>query len=257
MTEAEWLVCEDWRPMLAFLSSRWTQRKALLYVCAGLRSLWELLYDEGSQGAVEVAERAADGVASDNDIDEASYYAETPTFGYDFDGHHIRTWNDGPGVQRLIQMGVYSREDALRTDGELGDEQTRSRLFNAAHIAYHALVPLRGESVLDEHLLEHLSSQKEWPGGRLVREIVGNPLRPVTVDPLWLSWNDNIVLRLSQAAYDDRILPTGTLDNTRLFILADALEEAGCTDVQILTHLRGGGEHYRGCWVIDLLLGKQ
>jgi hypothetical protein len=55
----------------------------------------------------------------------------------------------------------------------------------------------------------------------------------------------------------DRILPDGTLDNTRLLILADALEETGYTDEQILTHLRGGGDHYRGCWVIELLLGKQ
>jgi hypothetical protein len=72
-----------------------------------------------------------------------------------------------------------------------------------------------------------------------------------------LAWNDGTILRLAQAAYEDPILPAGTLDNTRLLILADALEEAGCTDEQILTHLRSGGEHYRGCWVIDLLLGKQ
>jgi hypothetical protein len=72
----------------------------------------------------------------------------------------------------------------------------------------------------------------------------------------WLTWNDAAVVCLAQAAYDERILPTGTLDNARLAVLADALEEAGCTDVQILTHLRGGGEHYRGCFVVDALLGK-
>lgn len=256
MTEAEWLMCEDWRPMLAFLSGRFTQRKAILYVCAGLRSLWELLYDEGSQGAVEVAERAADGVASDDKIREASYWAETPTFGYDFDAHHTHTWNDGPGVQRLIQMGVYTSDDARRTKGELGDEQTRSRLLNAANIAYHVLYQIdNGE--LDRHLLKHLSDQKEWPRGWLVREIAGNPFCPISISSSILAWNDGIVVRLAQAAYDERILPAGTLDNTRLLILADALEEAGCTDEQILAHLRGGGEHYRGCWVIDLLLGKK
>lgn len=90
-----------------------------------------------------------------------------------------------------------------------------------------------------------------------MRDLFGNPFRPVIISSAWLSWSDRIVARLAQAAYDERILPAGTLDNTRLLILADALEEAGCTDAQILTHLRSGGEHYRGCWVIDLIRGKQ
>jgi hypothetical protein len=64
------------------------------------------------------------------------------------------------------------------------------------------------------------------------------------------------VVRLAQAAYDDRHLPAGTLDNGRLAILADALEEAGCTDADVLGHLRGPGPHVRGCWAVDLLLGK-
>jgi hypothetical protein len=90
----------------------------------------------------------------------------------------------------------------------------------------------------------------------LLRDIFGNPFRRIHISPAWLSWNDGIVPRLAQAAYEDRILPAGTLDNARLAVLADALEEAGCTDEQILTHLRSGGEHYRGCWVLDLLLRK-
>ena len=89
-----------------------------------------------------------------------------------------------------------------------------------------------------------------------LREIFGNPFRPMTISPVYHSWNDAAVVRLAQAAYDDRILPAGTLDNARLLILADALEEAGCTDEEILTHLRSGGEHYRGCFVVDALLGK-
>jgi hypothetical protein len=65
------------------------------------------------------------------------------------------------------------------------------------------------------------------------------------------------VLKLAQAAYDDRLLPSGLLDNTRLAVLADALEEAGCGDAEILAHCRGGGEHVRGCWPVDLVLGKE
>ena len=63
--------------------------------------------------------------------------------------------------------------------------------------------------------------------------------------------------RLARPAYEDRLLPSGHLDPVRLAVLADALEEAGCTDESILTHLRSAGPHVRGCWALDLVLGKE
>jgi hypothetical protein len=89
--------------------------------------------------------------------------------------------------------------------------------------------------------------------GQLLREIVGNPFRPVSLAPAWLT---PAVLKLAQAAYDNRLLPSGLLDNGGLAVLADALEEAGCDHQDILSHLRGPGPHTRGCWVVDLILGK-
>jgi hypothetical protein len=95
--------------------------------------------------------------------------------------------------------------------------------------------------------------------GRLVipaapfREIFGNPFRPVTVDP---AWQTPALTPLAQAAYEERILPGGELDAQRLAILADALEEAGCTDPALLGHLRSPGPHVRGCWAVDLVLAK-
>ena len=83
-----------------------------------------------------------------------------------------------------------------------------------------------------------------------MRDIFGNPFRPVTVNPGWLAWNDGTVPRIAQAIYDERAFD-------RMTILADALEDAGCTDQDILGHCRSGGEHVRGCWVVDLLLGKE
>ena len=92
----------------------------------------------------------------------------------------------------------------------------------------------------------------------LVRDILGNPFRPApTAGRAQLTWNEQVVIRLAQSAYDDRILPGGILDPARLAILADALEEAGCTNADILSHLRGPGPHVRGCWAVDLLLGKE
>jgi hypothetical protein len=72
------------------------------------------------------------------------------------------------------------------------------------------------------------------------------PFRPVTIDPAWITAT---VKRLAEAIYEEKAFD-------RLPILADALEDAGCTDAGILNHCRGGGEHCRGCWPLDLLLGK-
>jgi hypothetical protein len=80
-----------------------------------------------------------------------------------------------------------------------------------------------------------------------VRDIFGHPHRPVNVDPSWLT---PTVLALAAALYPERAFD-------RLPILADALEEAGCDDAEVLAHYRGDGPHVRGCWVIDLVLGKE
>jgi hypothetical protein len=59
---------------------------------------------------------------------------------------------------------------------------------------------------------------------------------------------------LARAAYDERSLPSGTLDLTRLAVLADALEDAGVADEALVGHLRGPGPHVRGCWALDRVL---
>jgi hypothetical protein len=88
----------------------------------------------------------------------------------------------------------------------------------------------------------------------LRRDVFGNPFRPVSLDP---AWRTPTVASLANAAYEEHSLPSGHLDAARLAILADALEEAGCTDRDILDHLRSPGPHVRGCWVVDLLLAKE
>src|SRR5262245_45027216 len=87
----------------------------------------------------------------------------------------------------------------------------------------------------------------------LLRDIFGNPFHPVIRNPTWLMPS---IVSLAQAAYEERSLPSGHLDPDRLAVLADALEEAGCTDPALLGHLRGPGSHVRGCWAVDLVLGR-
>src|SRR5262249_14005506 len=86
----------------------------------------------------------------------------------------------------------------------------------------------------------------------LLYDVCGNPFRPVTVT---LGRLPREVSRLGFAAYDER-LASGELDTGRLAVLSDALEDAGCSEAEMLSHLRSPGPHYRGCWALDLILGK-
>ncbi len=88
----------------------------------------------------------------------------------------------------------------------------------------------------------------ELPGGeRIIRDIFGNPFRPVSCDP---AWRTSTAVSLAEGIYADRAFD-------RLPILADALQDAGCENADILTHLRSDGPHVRGCWALDLVLGKE
>ncbi|WP_149112072.1 hypothetical protein [Limnoglobus roseus] len=80
----------------------------------------------------------------------------------------------------------------------------------------------------------------------LLRDIFGNPFRPIAFSPAWLT---PAAVGLAEAIYADRAFD-------RLPILADALQDAGCEDVDVLSHCRGDGPHVRGCWVVDGVLGK-
>jgi len=101
----------------------------------------------------------------------------------------------------------------------------------------------------------HASQATKWSEterrtqAAFLQDLFGNLFHSVVIDSSWLAWNNHTIPKLAQAIYDDRAFD-------RLPILADALEEAGCTNADILNHCRQSGEHVRGCWVVDLLLGK-
>jgi hypothetical protein len=106
----------------------------------------------------------------------------------------------------------------------------------------------------DPHSVELKASNEEreaesrWQAD-VVRCVFGNPFHKESLDPSWLAWNDGTVVKLAQGIYDEQAFD-------RLPILADALEEAGCANADILGHCRQPGPHVRGCWVVDLVLGK-
>jgi hypothetical protein len=87
----------------------------------------------------------------------------------------------------------------------------------------------------------------EWAAqASLLRCIFGNPFCPVSFSP---AWRTDTAVSLARQMYEGR-------DFSAMPILADALQDAGCDNEDILNHCRGGGPHVRGCWVVDLVLGK-
>lgn len=263
MTEAEWLCCPDWQPMLAHLAEppnwrrarqlRWAERfderKYLLYVCAGLRRIWRLLYYNASRSLVEVVERAADGTVHEKELDYAIWASECPTLGFDFDVNrvrqHIEKYGRSEEINRLIELGVHS-ETSLRGDGPSErDEAFVEQVRNAANIAHDCWSGCSDYGLRDD-FLRYLSQQTDWPGGELVREVFGNPFRPLARA---VPWRSDTVLAIARGIYADRTFG-------HLPILADALEEAGCVHTDLLAHCRSGGPHVLGCWALDWVMGK-
>jgi hypothetical protein len=227
VTEAEWLACADPQPMLKFLRGKTSERKLRLYMCQSYRKIPSGLLPGNILKAILVIERFADGLACHKELlDARSRAFESVTR---FAEQECRRRSEPTPENRLHHARLIAI--ARGTSPEIDD---------VIHLANPQLLPL----IERPHLL------------RLLHDIFGNPFRPVAVDPLCLAWNEAVVVQLAQAAYEERHMSEGTLDNTRLLILADALEEAGCTDADILGHLRGPGPHVRGCWVVDLCLGK-
>ena len=79
-----------------------------------------------------------------------------------------------------------------------------------------------------------------------MRDIFGNPFRPVAFSP---EWRTSTAVAIAQGMYESR-------DFGAMPILADALQDAGCDSADVFDHFRGPGPHVRGCWVVDLVLGK-
>lgn len=225
MTEQEWLACADPWPMLDIIWGKASDRKQRLFACACCRRVWHKLEDERSRQAVIVAERYADGSATEEELEAASGAAHAV---WEADPEYVRGYENNP--RRLDVPLTYSAA------------------------AYTVAIPLEwwgGAPAFVEPyriILEVVPDRVTEATAQcaLLREMFGNPFHPVVVDPSWLT---STVLALARQMYDSG-------DFSPMPILADALQDAGCGDDTILAHSRGPGPHVRGCWVVDALLGK-
>jgi hypothetical protein len=218
VTGADWHTSADPYSLLEVVKCDPSARRWRLFACGCCRRVWYMLRDKQSRRAIEVAERFADGVASPRELAEACRGA------WD-------TWQNWPRMDSLTVKAIGA----------------------ATWVAKPAVGPAEAATVLEYTLASdaRLPPDKALPDrADLVRDIFGNPFRPAVVDSSWLAWNDGTIARLARSVYDERAFE-------RLPVLADALEEAGCTDADLLAYCRAPGPHALGCWVLDLLLGKR
>ena len=222
MTETEWLQGSDPAAMLKFLLHASlispSDRRLRLYACACCRRIWNALPDPSHRDLVAAVEDHPDG-SFDNPILQNAIVA----------------------LSRREREFV--ADNAFRAVKFLGRSFYKVRALDSAFMVpkYAAL------GVCDERE----NKSEETAQATLLRDVFGNPFRPLpTVDPAWSVANNGTVERTAQVIYDQR-------DFAQMPMLADALEQAGCTTRELLEHCRGNGTHVRGCWVLDLMLDKE
>jgi hypothetical protein len=228
MTEAEWLACEDPERMLEFLRGRVSERKQRLFGCAVCRLVWRLFTDERSRMAVEVVERYADGLASREAMAEAEALAS--------DARDLAVGPSSTAPRRHRSRAGMCTSWAAYCLTLVPDGDDRRRWVGeviAEATAY--VLDARKNRRREGHSL----------GVNLLRCVLGNPFHPVQPGP----WVTPAAVTVARDIYDRR-------DFAALPLLADLLEEAGCPEQSLLDHLRSAGPHARGCWAVDLVLGK-
>jgi hypothetical protein len=242
MTEAEWLACNEPDPMLAFMRRRLTQRKLRLFAVACCRHVWEGMTPYGRL-AVEVAERFADGQPDRQERAAARA-------GVNKDADAAGRWNGAMACGFfVVDHSAWKAANVVACNAS-GARPPKAWL-EASKISDAGRRPSRALQCASRKGWEAVDRIEAIAQSRFLRDMI--PFHRASIDAAVLVCNHNTIVRLAQAAYENRILPAGTLDNSLLAILADALEEAGCAEQEIFMHLRRGGEHYRGCWVVDLV----
>jgi hypothetical protein len=253
MTEAEWLASTYSDRMLRHVLPTAIERKLRLFACGSWRLGWELV-------------RAADP-------DPVRRLRIPPrTFSHSRD---LALWElvrpEDPDPVLRVVWGAERYADGLGTEEELaplrraalgvasgsgGTAAERTLEAMAARWWWWLLLERPADArELDRaaerpwaiNLLQDEIQQKlACLQAAVLRDVFGNPFRTVPAHP---PWRAVAAVQLAEAIYAERAFD-------RLPVLADALEEAGCTRVDVLDHCRVPAEHVRGCWVLDLLLGK-
>ena len=244
MTEAEWLAGEDPGKMLQFLQDRVSERKLRLFALATAVRLFALFNDSPSPKTLAAIEECADSGILD-DSEGMPIAITSPMTGV----YYGRSKPDHPPFVTIGSMvrpeTVIALIEALKLFNDIRAE-CYGVMFEVA--AEHGRL-VEFSQPLVRVLLTPVFVPEDYRhhGLRALREVFGNPFRPATLDP---AWRTSTVLTLASQMYESR-------DFSAMPILADALQDAGCDSEEVLNHCRDAhATHVRGCWVVDLVLGK-
>jgi len=224
LTESEWLRGRKPEDLLLYLYYvvKPSLRKFRLFNCGCLRRGWAHLHDDTLRQGIETCERFIEGTATAEDLEEARNRANRLALG------------TGDIIEDHGPMAV----EALCSSSEGHSVFPASK--SAAAVAAEASPNDGGPDWSVDHSKERAIQCD------LLREIIGNPFRPVRIEPTWAT---DSVRSIAQGIYDE-------IAFDRLAVLGDALQDAGCAEEQLLAHCRQPTGHVRGCWVVDLVLGK-
>lgn len=244
MTESEWNDCADPAFMYDLVRRTVSERKLRLIACACCRRVQHLVRGFSTPIILDLAERMAEGQASEEEVaqvrNENWAYTREPC-----SPHH----SSSPSLA----------VPDLATGAVAFAAEERDACFRAVFFASDAMASLERTAANPEDDVGYVAAQQAERRIQcdLIRDICGYPCRRLAIPDSVLAWNDGTVVKLAQAIYDERTLPSGHLDTGRMAILADAMEDAGYQDGEILAHCRDTNQHVRGCHVLDALLGKE
>jgi hypothetical protein len=241
MTEAEWLECGN--PNAILRKSRTNRcvnyRKATLCAVNLFRRQMECFPHTQVQSVADASEAFAAGVDNYRWLHQLWQEAEraarraqkqfsTFTEGWEFDTYHF--------VADVLSTATPNISSDLRSE----------RATKALHRIIRVMWRAAGDGKTGVSR-RHAERREGHTLALHLRDIFGNPFRPVSFDP---AWRTDTAVSLARGMYDSREL-------VAMPILADALQDAGCEDEQVLNHCRDANQpHVRGCWVCDLVLGK-
>ena len=234
MTEVEWLACSDLRPMLQYLQGKASDRKWRLFVVACCHHLFDSSADENTISALAIA----DHLATTGPVRSAHTLVHVSA------GEAVIDCGASDPIERFrVLRGVTPQNWQSSTGLPPPFEGILDALacFRAGMWRLECL-----QWLSDVFAHEGLSSTVQ---ATLLRDIIRGAFRPLVFRHSWRQWNDRTVAKLARGVYEERAFD-------RLPILADALEEAGCVDLDILSHCRLPGLHVPGCWPVDLILGN-
>lgn len=235
---------EDWaiglEPMEMFdLIEKRPKRKLRLFACSCCHRISSLLVYEPCRTAVDVAERYADGTATQRELEEAdrnllSFIEALPA-------------KEGQSPKELswaaaAQAAAYTLDQS--TEMPVGVSGWAGKAAAYALVAEHPDASVPAQNAREE--------QERAAQCDLLRDIYMNPfLNPAPrFDRSWRGWEGGRIKHFATEIYEKR-------NFARLPELAQLLETAGCAEGSLLSHCRNAGPHVRGCWVLDLVLGKQ